>query len=389
VTAEAAGPLDPIPRRILHTLNLFTGLRDGARFVERLNDRFAFYQRSFRWFGGCWQAMLELVATEDGPPFNDDYAHEWAQNRIGYHFEERLGARPIWSGMVDEVELSVDGWGERYSLLPVVNRLRVVYVDAAGESKKTAWVEDAQSQGKYGIRQRELTMEREQATASEALAYASARLQELANPQVEPVAVSADQTDRLVARLSGYVFTANARYVSVGAGDYDVSDFIAAITNTDLEFITPGYIQANSALTAIGSSEVTPVWEGFKGVIMLRADPASMPFTVQVDADRRLNYFRPAIAPKYRWRNRQIQTAAGAGEPVNPWEVYPAVIRNAMAHRTSPPAGSYLADGRDRIMFEVTMSTRQKQPIVTWAGSTEAELKKALEIRQGQEIHSL
>jgi hypothetical protein len=387
---EFSGPLDPTPRRVPHTLTLFSPLQQGAKYVETLNDRLTFYQRSFRWHGGCWQAVLEIRDEKDSPRrFDAEYAHEWAQNRLAYHLEERLGRRPFWSGMIDEVELSVGGWGERISLLPVANMVRAVYVDADGETQRTSWVQDTVSQAKYGIRQKEVVLEREEAGSAEATAFAEASLQEMANPVAEPIAVSAGQTDQLVVRASGYVFTANSRYVSVGAGDYDVSDFIIAVVNTDLDYITPGYIQTNTMLTAIGSTEVTPVWEGIRGVIMIRGDMSTMPHRVWVDADRRLHYFKPSPTPRYRWHNRQVYTAAGAGAPVNPWEVTPGIIRNPMARRVSPPFGSYLVDGRDRIIWEVTMSTRQEQPIFTWAGSTEAELKKAYEIRRGQEIHSL
>ena len=377
----------------LHTMELFTPLAQGARHVESFRARAVNYERGDRFFFGPWRAKWEFL-DEPGKALDRDYAWDWALTRLGYHYEERIGRIVPWSGIVQEVDLFLDGDGVRYSIVDLANRIRVVYTDENKVAQVTSWYTDAASIAKYGQRDDEVTLEKDSATAAEAARHAQIKLAQRAWPTVEPLAMDAKTPNSVKITAMGYVASLHWRYLTIASGTYTVTNFLATAIQTDAtiaagssdRFVSLGRMETNSEITHIGQYGLATIWEGLKGVINLRPDPNGPPFVSRVSGNRRLDYYQVDPEPIYRWKDRSIVQRAGGRGSLNPWLIRPHIIRSERAVRSSSPPDSWLLDGRDRVMAEVTMADGLTQPVITPAGGTEAELRKAYTIRRGQTI---
>lgn len=362
------------------SLRLFEPTLYGGRFIEDFGGRCQNYQHTLRLVGGCWQAEWEFVP----PVLTADYGDEWFFNRIGSHFEERLGALVIWSGIVDEIDYWFGGWGQRMNLLNVRNRIKTVYVDDAGASQETVWVEDAASVAKFG--RIEEILELDQSDDVKATAEAESLLAARAWPTPEPLGINKGSDDKLTVRASGYVFTANYRFVSVGDGTAQaIGDYVRDIVEADMPFLTPGRIEANAIETFSGTVVPTRAYEEVRNLLLQRADPAEPPYTLYVDPNRRFNYYQISSAPSYFWENRLLTDRIGGQGVADPWLVVPGVIRNARRGPLSAPPGSFLEDGRDMLILEVTMKQGNEQPIITTTEFSDAAIMAAFQIREQAE----
>ena len=359
------------------SLRLFEPTLYGGRFLEDFGGRCQKYQHTLRLVGGCWQAQWEFVP----PVLTADYGDEWFYNRIGCHFEERLGAMVIWSGIVDEMDYWWGGWGQRISLLNVRNRAKAIYVDETGDSQETLWNEEPTSVGKFG--RIEVILELDQADDVKATQMVAALLSEKGWPQPQPLGVNESADDKLIVRASGYVFTTNYRFVSVGDGlAQAIGDYVRDIVETDMPFVSPGRIDSNDQETLSGTVVPTRCYEEIRNLLLQRTDPAEPPYTLSVDPNRRFNYYKVDPTPTYFWKNRRLADRIGGQGVANPWLVVPGVIRNARRGPLSPPPGSFLEDGRDMLILEVTMRDGDTQPIITTTEFSDAAIAAAFQIRE-------
>lgn len=182
-----------------YSLSLMTPVLDGMGFVRDLTPVAKGWKRSIRSEGGFYQGIFRMdgTAAELVQPFNT-----W----LGYHVRERSGGGRSWEGLVYEVELAHQGVVRRRSLNDLANRVRVRYTDTMGNEEVTATASETLSQGRFGIKDAVLSLEK--ATASQAEGLRDRYLAEHAWPWARTIAVAPAEVTSLTVTVCGYCWTA-------------------------------------------------------------------------------------------------------------------------------------------------------------------------------------
>lgn len=344
------------------SLDLYAPVKRGRRFLEDFRAKAQQYKRSIRWNGTYWQASWEF----SGDGYVAEYGMEWFTTRLGCHLEEHIGSNTIWEGMVDEVDLTIGGSSMRKSLLDVRNAVRAIITDASGNTSEIAtWYVNEASIADYGRREEILFLD--QVTTDEAIERIEQYLANFAQPHPTGLAISPDAEDKCVVRASGYAFTMNNRYITVGDGsELAASTYITNLVETDCEFISAGSIATNTATVITGQEVPTRVWDEVKRVLPVRAAPAdpnfpNPPYIVRIRPGRILDYEVMDVQPRYYWVNRSLSADLAGAVAVNPWLVEPGIVRATAWGPISAPLGSFLQQGNDLIVDEVTMGDGMEQ----------------------------
>lgn len=350
---------------------LFVQSRDSDSAAHEFSERTTRYRHSSRMQGGYWMASWHF-----SPDDNDiEYMERWFRNRLGHLMTERAGGTRTWHGVIWSMDLAINGWKERRSLETLWNAIKTIYTDTDGNEQETSWYTNATSIARYGRREYIITMD--EVTAAQAEAEAQSMLVETADPWPRLLAVGRNIEDGLTVEAVGEVFTANNKYVTAGDDtDDNVSTYIQEIISTDCEFLTVGNIATNT--TQVRKSFPTPirVWDALLQLTM--TGNGSTPYTIQVDIDGLMHYQPADSTPVYHWNgaNKGLTTVLGNHQP---WHVRPGVVRNMTRHKTTTIPGSFLTDGRDSWVAEVSMSDGQEQPQLKPFEFDEEEIERAIE----------
>lgn len=343
----------------------------GGRFVENFRDKATNYRRTIRLVGGFWQAQWDF----SGETYDADYGRHWFYNRLGFDMREMIGGFTTWRGMVDEIDLYEGGMAMRRSLMPVINAVRAIYTDGVGNLYEVAaWEEDDLSIAKYGRRELILVMDKVfLAQVEEEMANT---LAEYADPKPVFHSVADSSEDKCVVRASGYVYSTNFQYITIGDGEtqVDTSTYITNLITTDCDLLSTGNIAANTEDIIHGQDRPTKVWDELVRALGVRADEETPPHTINVTNENELDYFQIDVNPKYYWINRSLQAHIGGRSGINPWMVTPGVVRDPAWGALSAPASSYLQQGNDVLLEEVSMSDDAEQPGMTSTRFEDAQL---------------
>lgn len=164
--------------------------------------------------------------------FNTDRisAEEWMQYGVGRHVEVYSPAQDmVWEGFVNSVRTNIGSLSVvRGPYLDIANKVRVVYsgvdtstdVPVVGIRESTAWYEDADSQAKFGVLERIVSVGG--ATAATAAQIAQTYLEEYREPQT-------DETDNLASSVAPSVELECSGYISY------LETFVCDLTTTGLQ----------------------------------------------------------------------------------------------------------------------------------------------------------
>lgn len=339
--------------------------------VSLLNQSARRYQQSTRRIGGYWQAGFDIDPSER---VSDSYLVEWF-NRVGFGFQSRLGGAIVWAGLVWEIELALDGIKERRDYGTIFNAVKSVYTDSSGNSQQTSWYTNDASIAQYG--RRELIIPLDDVSATEAQTKAQDELVKTAYPAAEVVGLGSKIKDGLTVTCTGLAFTGNNRYVTAGDGSTDnVSAFIQEIIEDDCDFLKVGRIQENTLQVVKEFDAPIRAWDAL--VDLADLGNGSTPFVIYVDSDGYVHYHEADNTPLYEWRGRAgggLTTRLGGRSP---WAYWPGVVRNLKRPSSTPPPGSFLADGRDIWVAEIGMSDGVDEPTIKPDGFDPADIERAV-----------
>ncbi len=103
---------------------------------------------------GCDQCEIEVFGSDD-----DEEAIQRLINLLGVRMSviNEVGDKRWW-GLVEEVVLGIGGISFGLSLRDMANRIAVAWTDYAGARNTTAWTEDVASVGRWGPKERQISM---------------------------------------------------------------------------------------------------------------------------------------------------------------------------------------------------------------------------------------
>lgn len=342
--------------------------------VDQLNQGARRYQRSIRRIGGYWAGGFEMTPGKTLPL---SYLAQWFENRIGFGFQDRLGGAITWAGLVWEVELAADGAKERRSYQGIYNATKVHYTDADGENQETSWYTNAASIAQYGRRELIITLDAVSATVAQT--KAQDELVKTAVPFPQTIALGRSvRAEGLTVTTAGLVFTANNRYVTAGDGsEGNVSAYIQEIIEDDCDFLKVGRIQTNTLQVVKGFDGPIRAWDAL--VELTELGDGTNPYIIYVDADGYCHYHQASNTPLYEWRGVSgggLTTRLGGRSP---WSLWPGVVRNLKRPSSTPAPGTFLADGRDTWVAEISMADGQDEPELKPDGFDPADIERAVE----------
>ncbi len=354
-----------------YSLTLHTSVLDpGYAFVRPLTDAAPDWARTIGAIGGYGAGRFTYTGGDCVAAFDS-----W----LGYHVIERTGGYITYEGMITELELWRQGMRRIRTLDLMANAVRATYGvytyqpggNYAWADKWTAWATNPKPAGKYG--RKELYLELGACPEATANAKRDVTLAQFAWPWPRAVGtynLAKYPNDRLIVRTAGYLST--ARWLFAAEGDYidhSVSHWIAALvgeafglsvnhggstlTAGDCQFLRTGRVDTNT----LQVTEVT-ITPQFAGDLLVNlaglGDATGMPWQLQADTGRRVNYHRLDTTPRYYIRHGAVYDSLTAGVPTPATLIRPAVVRDMSftpSPRTEP--GSFLDNPRDIYVEEV------------------------------------
>ena len=332
-----------------YSLRLFSPIVGTSTFVGDITQVAVGWHRSMRTVGGCWYGQFDVMA-----PLAT--LQQWFYEYLAYHVEERSGG-VTWEGLVYEMDLTTRGVTRRRSLDTLVNYVTAYYTDPAdGIVKVTAAASDTASITRHGRKEEIVFCDNVPLTAAEK--RRDTLLKERAWPWATPMSASMGGKDQASLRVSvcGYAWTANWRFVtSNDLATGNVNAWISAILAADCPLLLAGSIGVNTLQVKREVKSPARAWDKIKELQAL-GDGSGNPWVVRVDPGRRLVYEQRVITPAYYLRQGQLYTSAGGALSANPWQVRPAIVRDADYPVRRQDPGAWLADVRDMALDQVEVS---------------------------------
>ena len=363
-------------------LRCYTPPHDGWAHVDGFGELVSRYRQTVRWHGNYWSARWEMRPGDARKGMDISYLRHWFKERLGYGIVALWGGAICWRGIVWEMRLTDDGLTERVQLETVYNRVKVAYTRTIGVPDETTWVEDTSSQAKYGIR--EIVVPAASVTPTVAQAAAEAELAASLDAEPELVGVSEDAEDVLAVTAVGVVMTANNRYVTASAGS-TFSDYITNIIADDCQVLSAGDIQTN-ALESTAIDIDARAWDTMYEMI-LNGDSAGAAWRLWCDQNDLLHYTVADNTPTLKWGGRKHGGLSDSGGERNPWLFKPGVMRNLTRPYSLPLPGSFMQQGNDSWVDEITMYEGASIPTLS-TGYTPAAILKITEQHARMEAKS-
>ena len=282
-------------------------------------------------FGGYWSLRFQLTDTQTK-------VENWIEQGLGRQVKlYNPGLELIWEGFVNSARANIGSLSiARGPLLNVANKVKVVYstVDtsvtppAMGVRKSTDYAEDSDSQGKYGIHERIISVGG--ATADNAEQVRDVALDEMKEPETSEM----DNTSRsavpsVSVECLGYMnFLKAYTFSSTTTGDQDASAKIEAILAADPNGIfSSDYSDIETNATQVGAYEQSDrvAFSLIKGITAMGIAGGDR-FVFGFYKDRRAKYNEIPSAVQYQRSlsdpEQRIENYDGQGR-IFPWGVTP------------------------------------------------------------------
>lgn len=373
-----------------YTLRLYSPISDPSpAFVADLTNAAPNWRRSHRSMGGPWQGSFTL----QGSAAQLQHAFDtW----LGFRLVERVAGLATWEGQIYELELTGHAMRRVRSLDLLANAARVQYITWAWTGTRwesseflTPWLADAASVARYGRKEQTLTTSCPLATAE---LIRNTLIRTNAWPWPRPIGSTSDPALSLQVRVCGYVYTANWMFAhEYDYTDHNVSDWITSLVGTtfgltlnhggasatagDCQFLRTGRIQANTLQVTEAVTAQTRTWSLLSSLAGL-GDASAIPWTLQVQPGRTVDYRPLSTTPRYYLRNGALYDKLAAPQPVTPWKLKPGVIRDMTYPGTRAEPGSFLTDVRDSYVEEIEV-TAEGNVILKTALYNQADLLSA------------
>lgn len=331
-----------------HSLRLYAPvLVSAGSFVEDVTTRAQNWRRTKRANGGDWLGTFRLYDSEA-------VLRTWFNERLGFHFEERYGL-VTWEGLVWEMEYTHLGISRRRSLDGVANAVKALYTDETDTIQESAWATQAQSMAQYGRMEELIVMDGyPQATAE---GRRDKVLAERAWPAARPMGGRAKRESYLEVTVAGYIFTGNNLYVTAADGlTGNANAWVEDIVGTDLEFFSAGRLATNTFQVKRELTVPQRALETLNEITEL-GDTSQVPWRLFSETGRLLSYQQVDKSPRYYLHSGKIYDSSALKTEVAPWLMEAGVVVRDMEYPvSSPEQGSWLDDGRDIYLEEITAS---------------------------------
>lgn len=305
------------------------------------------WRRSTTFFGGPWMGSFKLTG-------NLVALQDWFYAGLGRHVEESSRGQTPWEGYIWEMDLvepaeytvhasSLRGRRQRRTLEGVFNRVKTVYTDPSDDNAtgETSWYEDTVSQGLYGKKEEILYIEgtpaHAQNRAQEFLKYSSVS-------QPVTVGIEGNVTEAfLEVTVVGYVTTARYRFTQTANNTSDaIADWIEAIFDTDLEFLTTGRVASNTATVYRYQSQTSKALDLLEALVTLQG-PSDERYYFNVEPGRIINYLEWDPTPIGLFWNGRFATMDHDSLEEQPRLFQPGIYRHTN-YLPSQYASMYLGD---------------------------------------------
>jgi hypothetical protein len=332
------------------SLNLFSPVLQGKAPSGDIAGVVTGWERASRLMGGYWMGSFSVSALTRLE------LERWFDQLLGWHIEESVSGDVTWEGQVYELDYVLNGRRERrtlerYKNIFLANRTRTNYIDANDEPQYTDWAEQAQSVARYGYVEEMFDLDGYDTSAAEA--KRATELKRRAWPWRHAVSLSdgLGGPPKLDVRVWGYCHTGNFRFISTDdEGTGNLSDWMSSIFTTDLQYLTPGKVQANTVQITRKLNTYMRAWDQVVELCSV-GDASGNPYRAWVSPGRYVHYAAIDPAVRYLWKDGQILDLNR--QPVHPRRVLPGVVRDLDAPQGRTEPGSFLTDSRDSLVEEV------------------------------------
>lgn len=340
-------------------LDIYHHIANTRQHIHEFRSTASQYTEIHRLLGGNWQASWRF----EGEGFDQDYGKWWFYSNLGKHFERSEGGNVEFSGIVDEVEMSLNGSMMRMDLTKVANAVKAIYRDPDGViTEMTSWTTNPDSIALYGRREHLLVLD--WMFSWDAQDEVDTYLAEWSYPKPEFISILSERNDYCQVRVSGYVFTLSYQFVTVAYTDTTIKTYFTSLINTDAPFLTLGSVDTNDQTISTGPDTPVKVWDEVQRLTDLREDPTTPPFLARVDAQRYAHFEQLDVNPKYIWERGALRPTTG-GDPADLWKIRPGIIRDPAWGSITAPYESYLQQGNDMQVTEVRLTDGMVFPILT------------------------
>jgi hypothetical protein len=248
----------------------------------------------------------------------------------------------------------------------MTNAIKTTYQDQ-GEIAQTAFSTVPQSITRYGRKEAQLMLDNYPLATAQA--YRDTYLAEYGQPRAQVAGLGPGGPARLDVMACGYSFTANWLLAAEAAGtSQNLSHWIAALCGSaygltsnhggstagagDCEYLKTGTIETNTLqVTEVIEGEARP-WDLISELAAL-GDSSGNPWAAWVDAGRLLHYRQLDTDPRYYLRGGAVYDQLSDRSAVEPWTIWPVVVRDISYPVSRADPGSFLADSRDIWIDEV------------------------------------
>lgn len=316
------------------SVQVFTPIIQGDDFIGSLQNRITGYSHEILARGGFWSGDLTFIGTLEE-------VEDW--------FELGLGRRVVvidqdqtvvFEGFIDQISVNAGSITEiRGPLLDIGNRVSVIYtplnVDVyppiSGTQTTTIIVEDLNSQRRYGIIEKVLSVGKVTKTAAEKIR--DLYLEENAEPRrTSQISITPGSSRNAEVRLSlmGYIhWTKVYPYISIVPGFSTVSDKIKAILSSDpngIFSLDQTHIGTNSFLIPTQDGDGKTAWDVLTGLLNIGNATTDESMNFGCYADNIVYYSPIPVAVDYLHAlgdNHQRITRIDDRLIVYPWQVLP------------------------------------------------------------------
>lgn len=264
-------------------------------------------------------------------------------NKLGAHIEESSGGVLTWAGFIWEIDLITFDKSEwtrrgkrgkrlRRSYEWLYNKVMAKYTNPISDvTGETSWYSDTRSQGRYGIREEILYLEKAQSDAEDA-AQEFLELSASAAPRLVAFEEDVDEP-YLEITVSGYAPFLN--FLFTGTLDNSLStigDWIEDIFDTDIQSPTliKGAVEGNTNAIYQAQHEDMRAWELLEDLLVLRG-PSNERYYIEVSPNRVISYREWINEPIGLFWNGRFVDRAFRDLEENPRLIPPGIYRDTSA----------------------------------------------------------
>lgn len=371
-----------MPTQKPYSLQVFNPITDSDKsLIEDFTQKAQHVRTSKRRLGGLWDLTFTIPLATAKIKNTSAYLQDWFYNRLFYTVEQTLGGALIWRGFVWKMNLTLNGATQTVTYEEIYNAIQASYLDEAGDNQNTTWATDATSIARYGRKEEIIYLRNATSTAANSARDTLLKEAKAAWPRY--TSLDQDATDQLTVQCTGFVFTANNKYVGATTLDGNTGNLsaaISAIITNDCEFLTPGHIESNTVQYKRSLDQPIRAWDYLMELNSI--GDGTQIFDLQTGINDMLHYKPTDIEPKYYWAGKKkgLVSKSGYFNIHDAWTAEPGVCRDITQQGHLNIPGSLLESNRDAWIYEVEMADELQQPILKPARNDEQELRSALQM---------